>query len=227
MSVFCLSIRRCCDSYVATLHALCCTALSCIVTILCAVRLNEMERKLDFFVQTSAFSAKTHYARDSCLVTNCYERTFQSVGRLVKWSVHGSKLIFFWGKAKLNSSINVLRSPMCDVISVIISAHSNFLCQANLYNEVEWECVLCKFWENCLRSSICYCWRNWNKNSLFCYCVSKIPHEQIYYLFFPEKMPPRVFSLKKMSKFEQILYIYLNNKILDYRKKLGMIFFGA
>ena len=43
----------------------------------------------------------------------------------------------------------------------------------------------------------------------------------------PKKKPPRVFLLKVANKFDRNLHVYLNNKITDYRKKLGMTFFGT
>ena len=41
----------------------------------------------------------------------------------------------------------------------------------------------------------------------------------------PEKKPPRVFLLKEVNKSEGIHHVYINNKMSDYRKKLGMTFF--
>ena len=43
----------------------------------------------------------------------------------------------------------------------------------------------------------------------------------------PEKKPPRVFLLKEVDKSDRIHRIHVNKKISDYRKKLGMTFFGA
>ena len=42
-----------------------------------------------------------------------------------------------------------------------------------------------------------------------------------------KKRFPRVFLLKEVYKFDSILHVYLNNKMTDYRKKLGMTFFGT
>ena len=43
----------------------------------------------------------------------------------------------------------------------------------------------------------------------------------------PEKNPPRVFLLKEVHKFDQIRHVYLNRKMSDYRKELGMTFIGT
>ena len=47
MSIFCLSLRRCFDCYVATLRVIPCSALCCIVRLLGMVKLNELGRILD------------------------------------------------------------------------------------------------------------------------------------------------------------------------------------
>ena len=38
--------------------------------------------------------------------------------------------------------------------------------------------------------------------TFFCYCISNIPYEQIYWVATPEKKSPRVFLLKEVYKFD-------------------------
>ena len=106
-------------------------------------------------------------------------------------------------------------------------AYLKFLCWADLYNEVELKCVLCKFWEHCSWLLIYPCRGKWKGKSFFCYCVSNIPLAQFYFMNSSKKIPPRVFLLKEILKFDQIHCIYLNNKLLDYCKKLRIAFFGT
>ena len=100
-----------------------------------------------------------------------------SVGRFVRWSVGPSvrRSVAAHGTRDLwRSALLVLQLGKCTR-------------WADLYNEVESECVLCKFRENRLWSSICHRRPKWNKNSFFCYCISNILYVQIYWVFTPEK----------------------------------------
>ena len=58
--------------------------------------------------------------------------------------------------------------------------------------------------------------------------ASQISHTSRFIrCLFLKKKPPRVFLLKEVNKFDRILHVYLNNKMTDYRIKLGMTFFGT
>jgi len=203
MSIFCLSVRQCYDSYVA---------ISCREVIQRTMLYrNTIERgkaywhgeKTRFLVSYDFFSTAllpkiTHFAIERKIFIFFWFRLSALIS-LGKFDLSSDSLrCVIWVRIRIDSLYIacVVRNLMRGITYRRYYANSIILCWADLYNEVKSKCVLCKFWEHCSWSLIYPSRRKWNRKSFFCYCVSNIPYEQIYYLFFLEKMPPRVFLLR-------------------------------